>query len=96
MRFLGIFSNEIGFLYKSPNEANSTPLEAIRRVPAERDLRSILEISGSWVVSYTNRIPAAPVPQMSIKNTKRMNTRSGLTFNLFVFLNLAADVFFGV
>ena len=43
MTFLGIFSNEIGFLYKSPNEANSTPLEAIRRIPAERGLRSILE-----------------------------------------------------
>ena len=45
MTFLGIFSNEIGFLYKSPNEANSTPLEAIRRIPAERGLRSILEIA---------------------------------------------------
>ena len=50
MTFLGIFSNEIGFLYKSPNEANSTPLEAIRRIPAERGLRSILEISGYRVI----------------------------------------------
>ena len=94
MTFLGIFSNEIGFLYKSPNEANSTPLEAISRIPAERGLRSILEISGSWVVSYTSRIPAAPVPQTISKNTKRMNTLSGLNFIWVVFFELDGGRFF--
>ena len=89
MTFLGIFSNKIGFLYKSPNEANSTPLEAIRRIPAERGLRSILEISGSWVVSCTSRIPTAPVPQMISKTIKRMNTLSGLNFNWVFFFCLA-------